>query len=560
MSFAPIPFNTMKGPNQIRPGTTTGRHSLPTFRAALAGVCVLAGSVFANVATAQNDTNGDRPTSGPNNTMIVFDASGSMWGQIDGTSKIEIARDAFAAASTIWSGRDASVGLIAFGHRRKGDCRDIEMLVAPEHASAEIIADKVATLTPKGKTPLSDAVTLAASQLGHRENKATVILFSDGVETCNADPCALGTKLESQGIDFTAHVIGLGISTETERAQLRCLAENTGGLYRDAADAGGLVDALGEVTAIQAAAPPAPEAPTTTPVALHVDLVIAQGSVRPDSVTLRATNIQSGEKHLLGTLSGADQVLAGVPVTLTSERWRIEAISPEGGGAVEIEVVDGMDSIKLPFAALAATFTLIDNSPYVLGVEHGFFLTTTTPLQPNAEFTVGLVARGATADGAFVDYEYRFGSDPVGTSYHTFVSPEVPGAYDVIVAQDGEIRARFPVRYDETAPVIWRGATTGEPGGALALQISGDTYYYNSFTLTKDGETASETTVDGAVSPEGWRLILPDAPGSYALGYNHSGLGDPKHSDLATILVGNVLLPDDPDTVAPPAKTVTPSD
>ena len=81
-----------------------------------------------------------------------------------------------------------------------------------------------------GKTPLSAAVKQAAEALRYTEDKATVVLITDGLETCNADPCALGKELEQSGVDFTAHVVGFGLTADEGR-QVACLAENTGGKY-----------------------------------------------------------------------------------------------------------------------------------------------------------------------------------------------------------------------------------------------------------------------------------------------------------------------------------------
>ncbi|MFQ5693025.1 MAG: hypothetical protein ACE5IM_08290, partial [Nitrospinota bacterium] len=108
-------------------------------------------------------------------------------------------------------------------------------------------------LKPKGKTPLSEAVRQAARRLRYQEEKATVVLVSDGKETCGADPCALGRELEKGGVDFTAHVIGFDLKEE-ERKGLRCLAENTGGLFLEAGDAQTLANAMG--TAVQEASLP----------------------------------------------------------------------------------------------------------------------------------------------------------------------------------------------------------------------------------------------------------------------------------------------------------------
>jgi len=179
-------------------------------------------------------------------SILVLDASGSMWGQIDGQPKIAIAREAVGTMLDGWKGGD--LGLMAYGHRRKGDCQDIELLIEPGAAGTEAIARQVNALNPMGMTPISAAVRQAAEVLRYSENKATVILVSDGEETCNADPCTLGEELERLGIDFTAHVVGFDIAQgSVADEQLRCLAERTGGRYVQARDAGELNQALGQI-------------------------------------------------------------------------------------------------------------------------------------------------------------------------------------------------------------------------------------------------------------------------------------------------------------------------
>ncbi|MGR3491987.1 MAG: vWA domain-containing protein [Shimia sp.] len=181
--------------------------------------------------------------------MVVFDGSGSMWGQIDGRAKIEIARDTLSSVLSEVPG-DAEMGMIAYGHRQKGQCTDIETMVpvAPAGRAVPAMIAAAARINPKGKTPLSDAVRLAARELRYTENAATVILVTDGIETCNADPCALASELERAGVGFTAHVVGFGLSAEEGR-QVACLAENTGGLYLSAGNATELGAALAQAVA-----------------------------------------------------------------------------------------------------------------------------------------------------------------------------------------------------------------------------------------------------------------------------------------------------------------------
>ena len=226
---------------------------MPKIASALAAAllaCAIGGQAQAQPAAPQ----------GPGQSMLVLDASGSMWGQIGGKPKIEIAREAVSSMLGTWPASQ-QLGLMAYGHRSKGNCADIEMLKAPGPLDKASLQQAVNALQPKGMTPISASVRMAAEQLKFSERKATVILVSDGEETCHADPCALGKELEKLGVDFTAHVVGFDIDKNPKaKAQLQCLASSTGGRYLDAKDAGELNKALREVA--QAPAPvPAPAAP-----------------------------------------------------------------------------------------------------------------------------------------------------------------------------------------------------------------------------------------------------------------------------------------------------------
>jgi len=177
--------------------------------------------------------------------MLVLDASGSMWGQVEGKNKIVIAREVLADMMKDWD-EDVHLGLSAYGHNRKGDCKDIETLVKVGPKTGKKIVKTVNDINPKGKTPLTAAVKKAAEELKYTEEAATVILLSDGKETCDLDPCKVGASLEEQGVDFTAHVIGFDVKIE-DQAGLKCLAENTGGKFMAAENAGQLGEALAAI-------------------------------------------------------------------------------------------------------------------------------------------------------------------------------------------------------------------------------------------------------------------------------------------------------------------------
>lgn len=217
--------------------------------------------------------------------IIILDGSGSMWAQIDGMARISIARDTLRSVMRSVPD-DLELGFMSYGHRAKGDCSDIELMVPPAPGTAQQIEAAAAGITPLGKTPLSDAVRQAADALGYTEDKARVILITDGIESCNGDPCALASELEGQGIEFTVDVVGFGLTRE-EGETVACLAETTGGTYFDARNASGLSDALRTTVSevAQAEVEPVavePEAPVAPAFNLIPQATLAEGGVPLD--------------------------------------------------------------------------------------------------------------------------------------------------------------------------------------------------------------------------------------------------------------------------------------
>jgi Ca-activated chloride channel family protein len=99
--------------------------------------------------------------------------------------------------------------------------------------------EKVNGLIPKGKTPMVRSVRQTVESIKHLEEETTILLVSDGVETCDDDPCGLVAELQNLGIRFVLHVVGFDVSGDTE-AQLKCMAAAGNGEYFQAEDAGKL--------------------------------------------------------------------------------------------------------------------------------------------------------------------------------------------------------------------------------------------------------------------------------------------------------------------------------
>jgi len=179
------------------------------------------------------------------NMMFILDASGSMWGEVEGRDKIAIAKEVMA--KLIRDLPDTTrAGLVAYGHRRKGDCQDVEELVSIGPLDKEDLIQTIQDLSPKGKTPITRSVRMTAEKLKAMEDETTIILVSDGKETCEGDPCALVQELKEAGLRFVLHVIGFDV-TQEEREQLECMAEAGGGKYFTAKTAGEFQAAAQEV-------------------------------------------------------------------------------------------------------------------------------------------------------------------------------------------------------------------------------------------------------------------------------------------------------------------------
>jgi len=167
--------------------------------------------------------------------VFILDGSGSMWAELEGRTKIDVAKEVLSGLiKDLPAGVD--VGLVVYGHRSKGDCRDVEEVVPVGPPDREGMIRKVQSIDPKGMTPIAYSVEVTAEKLRSLKGASTILLVSDGEETCKGDPCALVRKLRKGGLNFVMHVIGFSVS-EKEKAQLECIANAGGGRYFDAKSA-----------------------------------------------------------------------------------------------------------------------------------------------------------------------------------------------------------------------------------------------------------------------------------------------------------------------------------
>jgi len=196
------------------------------------------------------------------NLILILDGSGSMYGRVDGKEKILIAKEVINGLIDSLP-EDLNVGLYAYGHTSKGDCEDIESLVALSKLDKENLKNAVNSISPKGKTPITNSIRLVADSLKDKEEKSSIVLVSDGKETCEGDPCSVVEQYKNSGLEFTMHVIGFDV-TDEEKQQLECIAKAGGGNYYNADNAVQLKEAVTQIEKKVVEAAPFPE-PTPEP-------------------------------------------------------------------------------------------------------------------------------------------------------------------------------------------------------------------------------------------------------------------------------------------------------
>ncbi|MFT7189454.1 MAG: Ca-activated chloride channel family protein [Dinoroseobacter sp.] len=198
--------------------------------------------------------------------MIVVDGSGSMaemgFNDIDEPRIFEARRAMADALPQIAQNR--RLGLVVYGPNGADECSGVDMRFAPEANAASLIISAINALEPGGSTALTQAVKLAAQTLDYKTQPATVVLVTDGKETCGGMPCMLAAELATDGFNTTVHVIGFKVrgtffswdrqtdnDYNTSESTSRCLADRTGGTYTSAETLDQLIAALRETLGCQ---------------------------------------------------------------------------------------------------------------------------------------------------------------------------------------------------------------------------------------------------------------------------------------------------------------------
>ena len=188
-------------------------------------VCALL-LLFGFQSRAQN-----APVERPKVTRILFllDASGSMMAPWEGQPRWNVAKRMLAKmVDSLNAYPNLELALRVYGHQSPNaekNCEDsrLEVPFAPRNAAA--IKKKLTELKAQGNTPITYSLLQSANDFPtDKSSRNVLLLITDGLESCNRDPCAASIALQRKHVFLKPFVIGIGAERDFGK-QLECLGQ-----------------------------------------------------------------------------------------------------------------------------------------------------------------------------------------------------------------------------------------------------------------------------------------------------------------------------------------------
>ena len=158
---------------------------------------------------------------------IIWDVSGSMWGAVDDTNKITIAKEIL---EKICNQVPANVylGLRIFGSKIANDDNSF-LVLKPAPENNQRVLNYLTKVTPAGKSPIGVNLLLAKEDLKEFTGKKHILLVTDGQDTGKIMPIKIIKKLSAA--DIKTHIVHVGTIDKMNQLQLKALAEVGNGKY-----------------------------------------------------------------------------------------------------------------------------------------------------------------------------------------------------------------------------------------------------------------------------------------------------------------------------------------
>lgn len=149
--------------------------------------------------------------------LFILDASNSMNLDWNNQTRMSAAREVLTKSVESLRGvPNLELALRVYGHQSNisntfQDCQDTKLEVAFGPANIDPIKIKIKGLQAKGATPIARSLEASAADFPDTLARNFIILITDGLESCDNDPCIIARKLRDKGVKVTPFVIGLGM-------------------------------------------------------------------------------------------------------------------------------------------------------------------------------------------------------------------------------------------------------------------------------------------------------------------------------------------------------------
>ena len=176
--------------------------------------------------------------------LFILDASNSMNSTWDKQTRLEGAKEVLLQAMEKFKGvPNIEIALRIYGHQtpitnNTQDCNDTKLEVPFSNGNIDLIKNKIRGLIAKGATPIARSLEAAAGDFPDTTSRNVIILITDGLESCDNNPCVIAKKLREKGVKVTPFVIGLGMDL-SYLENFACI-----GSYSDAEDKGAFSSVL----------------------------------------------------------------------------------------------------------------------------------------------------------------------------------------------------------------------------------------------------------------------------------------------------------------------------
>lgn len=151
--------------------------------------------------------------------LFILDGSQSMLAKWESGTKMTVASDILTnMVDSLGNLKHIELALRVYGHQKPvppQDCNDTKLEVPFSKHNTQKIKNKLRSIRPKGTTPIAHSLELSINDFPDcKECRNIIILITDGIESCDGDPCAVSLQLQKRGIILKPFVIGIGLDEQ----------------------------------------------------------------------------------------------------------------------------------------------------------------------------------------------------------------------------------------------------------------------------------------------------------------------------------------------------------